>query len=226
MDLGFKNDGFTCDTCEKDLPLLDSSQGCFWHCNKCNHDSCFDCYPISQHNVPSPDEYKIPICENNHDMEIADYGVLYTCHLCEEKNERDDHWQCPKCTEHICTMCKELPLNFVVLQFHNFELPPDYQPKSVLRTLSESTPIPPSSVTPINPSSLLLDTPDTSKPQRPKCVNEHDMYVTDELRFTCDLCDDGAEYIDHWRCWRCDFDFCAQCYPIPTSIREKDIELR
>ena len=149
-------------------------------------------------------------------MEIADYGVLYTCHLCEEKNEKDDHWQCPKCTEHICTMCKELPLNFVVLQFHNFELPADYQPKSVLRTLSESTPIPPSSVTPINPSSLLLDTPDTSKPQRPKCVNEHNMYVTDELRFTCDLCDDGAEYIDHWRCWRCDFDFCAQCYPIPN----------
>ena len=123
-------------------------------------------------------------------------------------------------------MCKELPLNFVVLHFHNFELPPDYQPKSVLRTLSESTPIPPSSVTPINPSSLLLDTPDTSKPQRPKCVNEHDMYVTDELRFTCDLCDDGAEYIDHWRCWRCDFDFCAQCYPIPSSIKEKDLELR
>ena len=159
-------------------------------------------------------------------MEIADYGVLYTCHLCEEKNGKDDHWQCPKCTEHICTMCKELPLNFVVLQFHNFELPPDYRPKSILRTISECTSIPPSSATSTNPSSLLLDTPDTSKPQRPKCLKEHDMHVTDELRFTCDLCDDTAEYIDHWRCWRCDLDFCAPCYPIPTSIREKNTELR
>ena len=64
MELGFKNDGFICDTCEKDLSLPESSQECFWHCHKCSHDSCFDCYPISQHNIPTQDEYHIPTCKN------------------------------------------------------------------------------------------------------------------------------------------------------------------
>ena len=161
-------------------------------------------------------------------MEIVDYCSRYICKPCGDKTERDDHWQCPKCEEHICTLCKPLPLNHLVMQFHDIELPPEFHPKPMLRTIAKPEPVFQDNDPPIHPFTNPFETPASIHPNsdRPKCSNHHDMFVSDEVRFTCDLCEHEAEYIDHWRCWRCDEDFCAQCHLIPASIKKEDIELR
>ena len=228
MELSFFNHGFKCDTCDKDTTLPYSSQECSWTCDSCMTYRCFACNPILDHNLPILPDYPIPTCKNKHDMEIVDYCSRYICKACGDKTERDDHWQCPKCEEHICTLCKPLPLNHLVMQFHDIELPPEFHPKPMLRTIAEPEPVFQANDPPIHPFTNPFETPASIHPNsdRPKCSNHHDMFVSDEVRFTCDLCEHEAEYIDHWRCWRCDEDFCAQCKPIPASFKEEDIELQ